>query len=133
MADFTIKQYDTLPPLVAVLRVGGSVIGDLADAAVIKLVMAKRDNPEVFVFAKDAVIVDVAAGKVGYNWVSGDTDDADEYLACWHILYNDGTSRTVPTVGKFSVSIESALPIWFPDRVGADSAAVADAILVESL
>jgi len=110
MADFTIKQNDTLPVLSAVLKVGGVLIGDLASATSVKLVLTKRTAPDVFVFVGTAVVVDAAAGKVAYSWQVGDTATPGEFYGEWHITYAGGGKRKVPTVGKFSISIEASLP-----------------------
>jgi hypothetical protein len=109
-ADFTIKQYDTLPVISAILKVGGVVISDLAMASSVKLVLAKRNDPETYVFAKQAVIVNAANGQVAYQWVAGDTDIPGDYVGSWHITYADGKKRTVPTIGYFLLKIEPKLP-----------------------
>lgn len=108
-ADFTIKQFDTLPVISAILKVGGTTITDLATATGVKLVLAKRSAPEVYVFAKAAVIVNAATGQVAYSWVAGDTDVPGDYVGSWHITYADGKKRTVPTVGYFTLKIEPKL------------------------
>lgn len=110
MADFTIKQFDTLPQLLAILQVGGKTIPDLANALSVNLRMANRSEPDVFFFNKPGVVVDAPSGKVAYNWSVGDTDVSGEYVAEWHIVYSAGGTRTIPTVGKFSISIEKCLP-----------------------
>lgn len=113
-ADFTIKQGDTLPSIVGVLSVGNAVLPDLASASTVQLVMARRQAPDVYVFAKNAVITDDVEGIVQYNWVAGDTDEAGEYLASWLITYLNGSKRTIPTVGHFTVTIEESLPTVAP-------------------
>lgn len=110
MADFTIKTGDTLPALSAILKVANVPITDLASATSVKLVLAKRSAPDVFVFVGNATIIDASAGKVAYGWQAGDTDVAGDYLGEWHVTYSGGGKRKIPTVGKFTVSIEGSLP-----------------------
>lgn len=113
-ADFTIKQGDTLPSIVGVLSVGNAVLGDLASATSVMLVFARRQDPDTYVFAKNAVIVDEDEGTVQYDWVAGDTDEPGEYLASWVITYMNGKKRTIPTTGHFTLNIEEVLPTVAP-------------------
>lgn len=110
MSDFTIKQNDTLPKLIATLRVGGAIIADLALATSVKLALSKRSTPDVFFFLGVATIINPAAGVVEYAWQAADTAVPGEFYGEWHITYTGGGKRKVPTVGKFTLSIEAAVP-----------------------
>lgn len=108
-ADFAIKQYDTLPNLSLILKVGG-VATSLATANTVKLVMAKRTAPNIPVVVGVMTVTDAAAGKVVYPWVVPNTDVAGDMIAEVHVVYNDGLKRKFPTVGYFNIDIIGALP-----------------------
>lgn len=92
-----IKQGDRRPQAEATLRRGTTVVDlTLAVAVTFKLRPINRLGLEV---QGPATIVDAAAGQVEYRWLQGDTDNAGEYLAEWEVLWGDGTTETLPTLG----------------------------------
>lgn len=100
---FTIKQGDTLPPLVAILREADLTPIDLSDATSVKLAIK---GPVTW--KKDCSIVDAPEGKVSYSWVSGDTSTNGQYEAEFEITWPGGI-QTVPNDKYFQIVIVTEL------------------------
>lgn len=101
MADFTIKQNDTRPVLVATLTNG--------DGAAINLTGATcrfhlRVGSIVLVDAA-AEVIDAAAGQVRYVWQEGDTGTVGFCDAEIEVTYADGGVETFPNGSQWSVAI----------------------------
>lgn len=111
MADFTIKQNDTWPPLgdaaePVVLKSGpeGAQVPIDLTGATVKLFIRKADGTGT-PLSRTVTIVTPANGTVRYDWVAADTVDAGEFVFEYQITFGDGKIATVPTVGYYSLLI----------------------------
>lgn len=105
MADFTIKQHDTYPPLEAVLSDQDGVI-NLTTAANVKLILkAIAGSPIVLT----CTIVTPAAGLVSYDWQTADTASVNQYQAEFQITWASGKITTVPNVGFYEIDVVADL------------------------
>jgi len=78
MADFSIKQNDTLPALnVQLLGVDSSIFGIPEDAS-IRFVMRRQNNKQIVINTTNVQVIDAANGVVSYRWLP--TDTANEGL-----------------------------------------------------
>lgn len=84
MTSFSIGQGATLPAFAVTLR---DEFGDPVNLTTLGVssvqIRVKRVGEESPLFTRAATITDATNGKVRYEWVSGDTDDAGEYEAVW--------------------------------------------------
>lgn len=103
MADFTIKQGDTLPPIGATLKDAAGAALDLTGASV-RFHMRPGGESAASV---DQVceIVDAAAGKVRYAWQVGDTDAPGSYVAEFEVTFSDGRVLTIPNTTNLKIKI----------------------------
>lgn len=102
MTDFVIKEGDLKPPLEAVLERDG-VAMDLTNTTVYFVMGSTQDLPKV---DSQAEIVDASAGKVRYNWASGDTDEPDAYLCEFIVEDSNGNETTFPSDGYFTATVK---------------------------
>ena len=96
MADFAIKENDTLPKLVATLFQGPDAI-DLTGATV-KLKMRKL-GAVVLKVDKAITVTTPASGEVEYSFLATETDDPGNYEAEFEVTDSGGDVFTVPTEG----------------------------------
>jgi hypothetical protein len=107
MADWTMKQNDTWPPLGSaadpvVLKDNGVAIN--LTGATVKLFFRKADltgSPTI----RDAIIVVAANGTVRYDWDPTDTATVGDFAFEYQITFGDGKIATVPTVGYYSLTV----------------------------
>jgi hypothetical protein len=94
MADVTLVQGDTRPPVVGTLRVTSTqALLDLTTASGVKFQM-RQDNDRHYTVDADADIVSAASGAVSYDWEEGDLNVPGEYIAQWEITWSDDTVQT---------------------------------------
>jgi hypothetical protein len=99
MADFTIKRGDTLPSIQSTLTHSDNS-GGLASASSVKFIMRLpyTNTPKVRAAATLVEVSDTTL-VVRYDWVSGDTNVADEYRAEWEVTFASGKIETFPNDG----------------------------------
>ena len=107
MAEFVIKQFDTLPILSATLLDADDNAVNLAGAT-IRFIMRTPDD--AVLINAPAVIVDAFNGKVQYAWQLNDTKFNGQYLGEFKVTFSDGSVETWPNdVGGFTTQITKAL------------------------
>ena len=75
MADFTIKQNDTLPQLKATLLNYDNTPYVIPAGATIRFVMKRQNNQQIKVSSTAVVVLDAAHGVIQYQWQPADTSD----------------------------------------------------------
>lgn len=103
MPDFTIKQGDTKPSLVATLQDANGAV-DLTNATSVTLHMRSAGSMTNTVSAA-VTITNRAAGAVSYQWQAVDTATAGSYYAEFEVVWNDGTIETFPDTGNLWIQI----------------------------
>lgn len=118
MADFTIKQYATLPILEAVLRRAGAPVNLVG--ATVKLVLRARTDPDnaskVKIFDADVIDdgTEALRGQVQKEFTAVDTAAALDMLGNWHVKFSDDSVDVFPESGAFTFEIESAPDAFAP-------------------
>jgi hypothetical protein len=103
MADFTIKQNDRLPELVATCLASG-VAADLTTAVSVAFHMRSEGGGAAKVDAA-AVVVNAAGGIVKYSWAAVDTDTSGSYEAEFEVTWSGSRTETFPNNGNITVEI----------------------------
>lgn len=98
---FYIKTGDTAPSIEATLKIDDVPV-DLTTATGVRFKMGDSLD-------EAAVIVDAAAGKVRYDWTSGQTSTAGTYDAEFEITWTGGGVQTVPSKGYMRIHIADDL------------------------
>lgn len=99
MADFTIKQNDTWPPLTATLKGDGGAVIDLTEAAEVRILL-KSDTVTIKTGPVD--IIDAVNGKISYEWEAAageepaDTAFPGTYKMEFEITWGPGKVQSVP-------------------------------------
>lgn len=106
MVDFVTKTHDTTPAIGSILYDEDDEVIDLTGATV-EFVM-KLANGTV-VIDNEATIAEATEGKVFYNWIAEDTEEAGIYLAEWKVTFPDGSKETFPRDGYIEIRINSSL------------------------
>lgn len=109
MADYTLKQNDTFPPLRIQLRQGSPLVPvDLTDAVEVILHLVKTDN-SVRVVTDPCDIDDAEEGWISWTPAAGDTAFPGTYNAEADIDWGAGQRQTIPNSGYLSIVIEPSL------------------------
>jgi hypothetical protein len=104
MADLTIKQGDTWPPLVSTLEENGAAI-DLTTAVSVTM----RIKSTGLTLSNLACSIDTpASGVVSYTWADGDTDVPGTYTVDFVIDWDDDKLQTAPNDSEKSLVIRAA-------------------------
>lgn len=106
-ADFTIRQGDRLPIIVATLVDQDDEALDLTGVSGVSLKYRRKGSQTVI--TRTATITDAANGQVRYDWVADDTATAGEMYAEWEIDYGSGIYLTVPNSGAFVIEVVDSL------------------------
>lgn len=107
MADWTIKQHDTWPPLSAQLKDAAGNI-DLTTATQVKL-LAKTSSGTTS-WSGVCTITDAVAGRVSYNLLATpDTASINTYNAEFEITWASGKISTVPNKDYFTIEVVADL------------------------
>jgi hypothetical protein len=96
MADFYIKQNDTLPPLVATFLNYDNSGYIIPDGSTIRFIMRRQNNKAIKVSSTNVIVQDAANGVVQYQWVSGDTCDEGLFDFEFEVTLSGGTRITFP-------------------------------------
>jgi hypothetical protein len=90
---FVIKQGDLSPGIYARLRDADGSIPSLSGKTV---AFRFRTRPMGAIRGGAATVLDASDAKVGYDWVSGDTDQPGHYIGEWIVTDGDGLETTYP-------------------------------------
>lgn len=102
MADFTLKQHDTWPPIEATLSDQHGPL-DLTGATVKLILKTAGGSPTTVIGA--CTLVSPSSGIVEYVWVVGDTATVNTYQGEFEITWPDSTVSTVPNDSYFAVAV----------------------------
>jgi hypothetical protein len=101
-SDYTLKQNDTWPPLVATLSdIAGPL--DLTDADTIRLIL--RSRALVITTAPVEIVDPASSGQVTYTFTTADTRVAGDYSLEFEITWNNGGIETVPNDSYLTITI----------------------------
>ena len=100
---FIIKENDTSPDIMAVLKSPEGEVIDLSGAQV-KTYMSDYSGEEIIINA-DAQIIDALEGKVVYSWTEGDTQKPGRYKLEFEVTFADGKVQTYPNQGYIEIEI----------------------------
>lgn len=106
MADFTIKQNDTWPPLEGVLTDANGAV-NLTGASVRLILKSAGAGNTVLGGACD--IVSAVEGRVRYTWLPADTQTVNTLNGEFEVTWGDGKVTTFPNDAYFSVEIKADL------------------------
>jgi hypothetical protein len=104
MADFTIKQNDTYPPILTTVSDAAGPI-DLTDATV---EFWFRNPVTGVVRHAAATVLDQSGeskGKVQYDWVVGDTAMKGGFLFEVRVMFGGSLRMTLPIDGYFTLAV----------------------------
>ena len=108
--DFTIRQGDTLPNMVAALTDGNGNAIDLTACTVALLLFSEYPQPLTQVtLAGTLTVTEPEFGQVQYAWASADTSVAGSYQAVFQITTPGLATETVPNAGHLNIVIQPAL------------------------
>jgi hypothetical protein len=93
MADLTVKQYDTWPPLVATLTKGDGTPIDLTTAGTVHIYMKA---PAGTIRSGTCSITDAGNGVVSYTFGTADTAVPGTFKVEWDIDFGAGKRQTAP-------------------------------------
>ena len=106
MADATIKQNDTWPPLVATLTKGDNTPIDLTTAGTVYINIKPPSGP---VTQGTCTITDAAQGVVSYTFGTADTAMVGTHRVEWDIDFGSGKRQTAPNDGYREIQIVESL------------------------
>lgn len=109
MADRTMKQGDTDPPLPIQPRQQNGAPVDLTDIDEIRVWIKSPEHSIVCDPQNVTVDGDATEGNAFYNWQAGDTDNVGVYDVEFQIVWLDGRVRTFPTRNYRSLEIVASL------------------------
>lgn len=104
MADLTIKQNDTWPPLKATLTDENGPI-DLTTATAVRVIM----KGTTVTIDGVCTVVSATTGEVSYTWAAGDTAVNGSYNTEFEINWGSGRIETVPNDSYKTVEIKDDL------------------------
>jgi hypothetical protein len=103
MADFLIRENDTLPKIRATLTDPDGII-DLTGATIrFHMNVTKGGTPKVNALAD--VVGDPMLGVVEYAWIATDTDSPGDYFAEWEITFSGGDILSIPNDSYIDIQI----------------------------
>lgn len=104
MASFFLKQSDTAPAIRYTVLDENDIPIDLTGAT-IAFYMQEISNGVEKINGGAAVVIDGPNGVVEYQWVAGDTSEANMYLAEFVITFPGGLTRTSPDPGYIHIIV----------------------------
>jgi hypothetical protein len=108
MANFDIKEDNTLPDLTANLVQSDGTAINLASVSTIRFYMYDQNTKTEKVNGA-ASVVTAAAGSVKYEWATGDTDTVGRYYGSFYLTYSNGKILTVPNKEYINIRVFDAL------------------------
>lgn len=109
MADITIKQHDTWPPLEAALTEGADATPVDLTGSTVKVILKSGGAGTTVITGPCTFIGPASAGTVRYTWVPGDTDLVNTLSGEFEVTWADGTITTFPNDAYFTVEIKADL------------------------
>lgn len=106
MAEFNIKQNDSLPKIRVALAIDGVAL-DLT-SCIVAFKLRQQGTDALKVNAAATVVGAPTAGVVEYAWASGDTDTPGRYDAEFEVTVSGGGIFSTPTVGFLRVNVEES-------------------------
>lgn len=106
--EFYIKQSDTAPAIVAILKDANLVVVNLTSATAVRFIMTNKTTGIKRV-DHAATIVDAVNGKVKYQWITGDCDIVGPYNGEFEIAWSDGTFETFPNSKNINIKVVADL------------------------
>lgn len=106
MPSTTIKQGDLFPDVIHVITDENGAPIDLTGAVVTFSMRSTRDPSNVVVNDQTGSVVSGPAGKIKYEWQSGDTAEPGTYDGEFYITPDGGESFRAPTDGYVTVYVE---------------------------
>src|SRR5689334_4269609 len=102
--DFTIKQDDQLPEILAVLKDDTDAEVNLTGILGVRFIMTNKTTNEVKVDAA-ASVLDAPNGLVKYSWEEVDTDEAGNYKGEFEVEFSDGRLETFPNDKYLNIKV----------------------------
>lgn len=108
--EFYLKKGDTSPSITVICKdENGDVVPlTAATGATFSMIDPGTDTPKIDKAA--AVIEDAAAGKVRYDWASGDVDTPGEYNGEVEVAWSAGGTTTFPNFRYIKIEILDDIP-----------------------
>lgn len=107
--DFYIKENDTSPSLIATLRNADRTVIVLSTDDAVKFHMRREKDNALKVDSTGVTILSATGGRVQYDWSTGDTDTAGEWLGEFEITSAGGAVATVPNSCDIPIHIRREL------------------------
>lgn len=104
MADFYIKQGDTQPDLVAILKDADGDAVDLSTATSVTFHMRMKNETDVLI-NRATIISPTVTGQVTLVWLATETETAGDFEAEFEVLWNTGKISTFPNKKHTSIQI----------------------------
>lgn len=101
--DFTIKQNDQLPELVATLMDATGTVVDLTGIVGVRFILSVKGGANVL--DKPASVVDAVAGIVKYTWEDPDTASAGNFNGEFEVEFGDGRCETFPNSKYIGIKV----------------------------
>jgi hypothetical protein len=106
MADLTIKQHDTWPPLRAQLSDADGPV-DLTTVDTVRFLY--KEATGITSVARVCTVTEALEGRVEYEWIAGDTALVKLYNAEFEVTWGDGEITTFPNSGYFTFEVVADL------------------------
>jgi hypothetical protein len=104
MADYTIKQHDNFPSLVANLSDANGEV-DLTAAVSVKFIAVSATHT----ITGTCTVTGAATGEITYTWAAGDTDFAGDYQVEFEVTWPSSKKQTFPNDSYKSLTIKADL------------------------
>lgn len=110
--DFQMQAHDLLPSIQATLKNPDGTVVDLTNATSVKFIMLAANTdwtpksgatPKVNTAA--TMVTPKTGGVVRYDWVTGDTDTAGQYLGQWQVTWPTNRPQSFPTATYYAIQI----------------------------
>lgn len=103
----TLKKNDRVPSIVATIKDKNGTVIDLTAASTVTFSMRNQYTGACKINAAAASFVAPrTTGQVKYDWLAGDTDTADDYIAEFTVVWvADNKKQTAPQTTNLFISI----------------------------
>lgn len=109
MADYTVKQNDTLAAIQATLTGADGVVVDLTNASSVRFHLSSPGG--ALKFSGVCTIVNALLGIVRYAWQASDTDTAGTFYADFRVVFLNGSVLSFPNDSYLTVAVEPSLGV----------------------
>lgn len=104
--NFSLKQGDTLPPLIVTCVKGDGTIQDLTGATATTFSLWDSSHNLIETDAAATVVGAPTAGQLQYAWQPGDTTNPGPYEGEFHVTFAGGGKLSFPSSGKIQIYVE---------------------------